>query len=106
MSTCEIDLTENIMFSAKGSCPSTLRIIPSARESGTIPPFHHRARGLCHDSTPVFLPVGSLGTPVAVCHVALCLAQPMHDSTGNARQAHHAAASTLPGAQAVCRPHP
>src|SRR5215510_5386514 len=88
------------------SCTSTLRIIRSVRESGTIPLFHHRARGLCHDSTPVFLPVGSLGPPVAVCHAARCLAQPMHDGTGNASPAHHAAASTLQGPQAVCRPHP
>src|SRR5215831_8262182 len=88
------------------SCTSPLRIIPSARESGTIPPFDHRARGLCHASTPVFLPVGSLGPPVAVCHAARSLAQPMHDGTGNASPAHHAAASTLQGAQAVCRPHP
>src|SRR5260370_31346905 len=48
------------------SCTSPLRIIPSAGESGTIPPFHHRARGFCHDSTPVFLPVDGLGTSVAV----------------------------------------
>src|SRR5215813_12603729 len=66
-----------------GSCTRWLRIIPSARESGTIPPFHHRARGGCHDSTPFVLPVGDLGTPVAVCHVTCCLAQPMRDRTGN-----------------------
>src|SRR5262249_3875687 len=66
------------------SCTSTLRIIRSIRASGTIPPFHHRARGLGHDSTPSFLPVGSLGTPVAVCYAARCLAQPMHDGTGHA----------------------
>src|SRR5262249_19568840 len=88
------------------SCTSTLRIIRSVRESGTIPPFHHRARGLCHDSTPVFLPVGSLGPPVAVCHAARCLAQPMHDGTGNASPPHHAAPSTLKGAQPLCRPPP
>src|SRR5713226_6149807 len=57
------------------SCTSTLRIIPSAREAGKISPFHHRARGFCHDSTPFFLPVGVLGTPVAVLHVVYGLAQ-------------------------------
>ena len=43
----------------------------------------------------LFLPVGSLGTPVAVCHAACCLAQPMRDSPEHASQTHHAAASTL-----------
>jgi len=32
-----------------------LRIIPSARESGKILLFHHRGRGLCHDSSAIFL---------------------------------------------------
>jgi hypothetical protein len=71
-----------------------------------MPPYHTIVRGLCHDSRPIVLPVGGLGTPVAVCSAALCLAQPMRDGTGNASHAHHAAASTLQGAQAVCRPHP
>jgi hypothetical protein len=75
-------------------------------QSGTIPPFHPRARGLCHDATPFVLPVGGLRIPVAVCQAARCLAQPMHDSTGNVSHAHHTAASTLQGPQAVCRPHP
>src|SRR5215471_14054958 len=74
-----VDQDDNVLDILVRSCTSPLRIIPSARESGTIPPFHHRARGLCHDSTPFFLPVGGLGLPVAVCHAARCLAQPMHD---------------------------
>ena len=36
----------------------------------------------------LFLPVGGLGTPVAFCHAARCLAQPMRDSTGNASHTH------------------
>src|SRR4029453_15812980 len=70
------------------------------------PPVHHQVRGFCHDTTPFFLPVGVPGTPVAVCHAARCLAQPMRDGPGHASHAHPAAASTLQGAQAVCRPHP
>ena len=84
-----------LLFPCARSCTPRVRIIPLARESGTIPPFHYRARGLGHDSTPVFLPAGGLGTPVAVCHAARCLAQPRCSGTGNARPAHQAATSTL-----------
>src|SRR5712691_9572498 len=62
----------------KRSCTSTLRIIRSAQKSGKISPFHHRARGFCHDSTPFLLSVDVAGTPVVVLHAALCLAEPMH----------------------------
>jgi hypothetical protein len=95
-----------LLFPCARSCTPRVRIIPLARESGTIPPFHYRARGLGHDSTPVFLPAGGLGTPVAVCHAARCLAQPRCSGTGKARPAHQAATSTLQGAQAVCGSHP
>jgi hypothetical protein len=59
---------------ADRSCTSTLRIIRSARESGKIALFHDRARGLCHDSTAIFVPTGGLGTPVVVCDAVLRLA--------------------------------
>src|SRR6266568_658946 len=90
----------------QGSCTSWLRIIVLPRKPDTMPPYHAVVRGCCHDSRPILLSAGSLGTPVAVCHTALCLAQPMRGGTGNASQAHQAAASTLQGAPAVCRPHP
>src|SRR6267378_6980538 len=90
----------------KGSCTSWLRIIVLPRKPGKMPPYHAIVRGLCHDSTPILLSVGDLGTPVAVCYVALCLAQPRRSGTGNISPAHHAAASTFQGAQAVCRSHP
>jgi hypothetical protein len=70
------------------------------------PPVSLPSEGGCHDSIPLLLPAGGLGTPVAVCHAARCLAQPMRDGTVHASQAHPGAASTLQGAQAVCRPHP
>src|SRR5215510_10437673 len=70
------------------------------------PPVSPPSEGGCHDATPFVLPVGGLGTPVAVCHATCCLAQPMRDRTGNVSHTHHTAASTLQGAQALCRPHP
>src|SRR4029453_5499823 len=48
-----------------------------------MPPYHAIVRGLCHDSTPLLLSVGDLGTPVAVCYVALFLAQPKRSGTGH-----------------------
>ena len=89
-----------------GSCTCSLRRIAPPRKPGKMPPYHAIMRGLCHDSIPVILPVSGLGTPVTVCHATLCLTQLMRDGTGNASQAHHAAASTLQGAQGVCRPYP
>src|SRR5262249_25340222 len=64
------------------------------------------SEGGYHAATPLRLPAGGLGTPVAVGHAVCCLAQPMRVGTGHASQAHPAVASTLQGAQAVCRPHP
>ena len=92
--------------STDGSCTCSLRRIAPPRKPGKMPPYHAIMRGLCHDSIPVILPVSGLGTPVTVCHATLCLTQLMRDGTGNASQAHHAAASTLQGAQGVCRPYP
>src|SRR5256885_5498463 len=93
-------------FHALGSCTSTLRIIRSARASGTISPFHDRARGLCHDSTAIFLPTGGLGTPLVVCDAALRLAQPLRGFTTPASQAHPATAQALQRPAAVFWPHP
>src|SRR3989442_7327949 len=78
-----------------GSCSSTLRIIRSARASGTISPFHDRVRGLCHDSTAIFLPTSGLGTPLVVCDAALRLAQPMRGFTTQAIQASAATAQSF-----------
>src|SRR5882762_6258108 len=38
------------------SCACILRVIPKARESGTIPPFSTGVRGHCRDIQPRFLP--------------------------------------------------
>src|SRR5262249_8911340 len=89
-----------------GSCTRWLRIIVCSPKSARMPSLHHRVRGYCYDSAPILLPIGDLGPPVAVCHVAPYLAQPMHDGPGHASTAHHAAAPTLQGPPAVCRPHP
>src|SRR5712691_13024552 len=91
---------------AARSCTSTLRIILSARESGKISPFHYQVRGLCRDSTAIFLPTGGLGTPMVVCDAALRLAQPMRGFTTQASQAHPATAQVLQRPEAVSWPHP
>ena len=88
------------------SCTSTLRIIRSARESGKLSPFHDQVRGLCHDSTAIFLPTSGLGTPLVVCDAALRLAQPMRGFTTQAIQASAATAQAFQRPEAVSWPHP
>src|SRR5262249_49431659 len=83
--------------------PSDNSIGPRIRYN---PPVSPPSEGGCHDSTPFVLPVGGLGTPGAVCQATCSLPQPMRDRTGNVSHTHHTAASTLQGAQALCRPHP
>src|SRR5439155_4794721 len=88
------------------SCTSTLRIIRSARESGKLSPFHDQVRGLCHDSTAIFLPTSGLGTPLVVCDAALRLAQPMRGFTTQAIQASAATAQAFQRPEAVSWPPP
>src|SRR5262245_1307191 len=73
---------------SKGSIP--LRIILLVRESSTMPPLHHRVRGYCPDSTPLLLSVPGLGTPVAVYHIVLRLAQPRCCDAAETRHARKA----------------
>src|SRR5262249_16710173 len=89
-----------------GSCTCSLRIIAPPRKPGRMSPYHPMVRGHCHDSRPLFLSPRAVGSLVALCHAPRSLPQPMRSGTGHASHAHHAAASTLQGAQAVCRPHP
>ena len=60
-----------------------------------MPPYHPIVRGRCDDSTVLLLPVGDPGTPVAVCHAALRLVQPRHDTPDEAIHAQHAAPPAL-----------
>jgi hypothetical protein len=52
------------------SCTRSLRLIPFPRKPGTMPPGLRHVKGVRHDSTPIFLPDGRLGTPVAIFPVA------------------------------------
>ena len=57
------------------SCTCILRVIPNARESGTIPPFPTCVRGNCHAIQHRFLPAWAdrpdMGVPDAVRAVAI-----------------------------------
>ena len=46
-----------------------------ACKTGIMPPFHHHERGQRNGIPPLFLPVGAVGSALAVLHVACCLAQ-------------------------------
>src|SRR5262245_15224389 len=39
-----------------GSCPSSLRLIPTTCKPGTIPSFWHVYEGVCHGLSSLFLP--------------------------------------------------
>jgi hypothetical protein len=67
-------------------------------------PLHRCARGFYHDFAPIFLSAGRLGTPVAVCHVVLRLAQPMRHVTAEAGHAQQATTSVLQRTPSVCGP--
>src|SRR5712691_7010469 len=47
-------------------CTSSLRLIPFPRKPGKMPPGSHHVKGVRHDSTPIFLPDGRLGTPLDI----------------------------------------
>src|SRR5262249_28718788 len=66
-----------LLCSSVGSCTGSLRIIAPPRKPGRMSPYHPMVRGHCHDSRPLLLSARGVGTPVAVCHAARCLAQPM-----------------------------
>src|SRR6266403_5861899 len=90
----------------RGSCTCRLRIIPSARESGKILLFHHRVRGLCHDSTPFFLSARAAGIALGIFHAACCLASPRRWDPAETSCAHPATAPALQRPEAVSWPHP
>jgi hypothetical protein len=65
-----------IMWTAVvGSCTQRLRIIVLPRKPGTMPLFHTDMRGRCHGVVPVFLPVRTDRTRVAVLPASLCLVE-------------------------------
>src|ERR671935_1807840 len=87
-------------------CTSSLRLIPFPRKPGTMPPGSRHRKGVCHDSTPIFLPDGRLGTPLDILHVASCLAQSLPCNPAETSRAHPATVPTLQRAESVCRSHP
>src|SRR5262244_349617 len=87
-------------------CTSSLRLIPFPRKPGTMPPGSRHVKGVRHDSTPIFLPDGRLGTPLDIFDVAYCLAQSMPCNPAETSGAHPATAPTLQRAESVCRSHP
>ncbi len=87
-------------------CTSSLRLIPFPRKPGKMPPGSRHVKGVRHDSTPIFLPDGRLGTPLDIFHVAYDLAQSMPCNPAETSGAHLATAHTLQRATIVCRSHP
>src|SRR5881409_3752200 len=71
-----------------------------------MPPGSRHMKGVRHDSTPIFLPDGRLGTPLDIFHVASCLAQSMPYNPAETSRAHPTTAPTLQRAESVYRSHP
>jgi hypothetical protein len=62
--------------------PADHYLVPQTGENA---PLSRHCEGVCYDSVPIFLPDGCLGTPMALLHVACCLAQPRRGDTTEAR---------------------
>src|SRR4029453_8844715 len=63
----------------KGSCTRALRIIISPPKPGKMPQLNPFWRGQGHGVTPVLLPTRSVGSHLALRHVASQLAQAKRD---------------------------
>src|SRR2546422_2875595 len=71
-----------------------------------MPPFHHHGRGQRDGIPPLFLPVGAVGSALAVLHVACCLAQESRRRRPEATRAHTAIPQAPSGPAALFWPHP
>src|SRR6266446_7710392 len=71
-----------------------------------MPPFHHHGRGQRDGIPPLFLPVGAVGSALAVLHVACCLAQESRRRRPEATRAHTAIPQAPSGPEALSWPHP
>ena len=78
-----------------GSCIRPLRIIPLVPKPGKMPSSHNDLRGHCHGVTPFLLPTRSVGSPLALRHVASQLAQAKRDPNHHASHAHPAQAQAF-----------
>src|SRR5215813_10556838 len=77
-----------------------------ACKTGIMPPFHRHGRGQRDGIPPLFLPVGAVGSALAVLHVACCLAQSSRRRRPEATRAHTTIPQAPSGPEALSWPHP
>src|SRR5262249_4257187 len=71
-----------------------------------MPPFHHHERGQRDGIPPLVLPVGAVGSALAVLHVACCLAQSSRRRRPEVTRAHTTIPQAPSGPEALSWPHP
>src|SRR3989454_7422096 len=71
-----------------------------------MPPFHHHGRGQRDGIPPLFLPVGAVGSALAVLHVACCLAQSSRRRRPEATRAPTPIPQAPSGPEALSWPYP
>src|SRR3989454_5629055 len=71
-----------------------------------MPPFHYHGRGQRDGIPPLFLPVGAVGSALAVLPVACCLAQSSRRRRPEATRAHTTIPQAPSGPEALSWPHP
>src|SRR5437870_13207340 len=76
-----------------------------ACKTGIMPPFHHHGRGQRDGIPPLFLPVGAVGSALAVLHVAGCLAQSSRRRRPAATRAHTTIPQAPLGPEALSWPY-
>src|SRR2546425_11567954 len=77
-----------------------------ACKTGIMPPFHHHGRGQRDGIPPLFLPVGAVGSALAVLHVACCLAQSSRRRRPEATRAPTPIPQAPSGPEALSWPYP
>src|SRR5262249_22744103 len=77
-----------------------------ACKTGIMPPFHHHERGQRNGIPPLVLPVGAVGSALAVLHVACGLAQQAPRSPPEPPPASPTTPQAPPCPEALSWPHP
>src|SRR5262249_8138909 len=77
-----------------------------ACKTGIMPPFHHHERGQRDGIPPLLLPVGAVGSALAVLHVACCLAQSSRRRCPEATRAPTTIPQAPSGPEPFSCPHP
>src|SRR5262249_16635788 len=80
--------------------------MPSPAQQVQYPHFTTCVRGLCHGITPLFLPADVPGTPLALHHAALCLANPVYRTGSPPTTSPTPTAPAPPRPEAVSWPPP